>query len=231
MDDGATPPAALLLPEEDARLARCYIARQTNRSACLRVLQAARTHPASDIFEEPVSEADVPGYRLVVTSPMWLGRILQELRGTGSRGLVRTVADFCRALNQVWRNCFLFNPAGHVLRDYATRIMTDVRREWDRRKDKFVATDDPGSEYCVVCGTGRTLEHSRFLRCHERATGRGCGQYWHTLCGSFDALVDDADEELLCPSCDRDGAWATRARARGPCQNRVFLCGVFVFVR
>ena len=72
-----------------------------------------------EIFKEPVSESDVPGYREIITNPMDFGtmrsKIEQGKYGEGSDAAAKFYEDFLL----VFDNCYQFNDGGGEVVDEA----------------------------------------------------------------------------------------------------------------
>lgn len=79
-----------------------------------------------DIFRDPVSETDVPGYHKIISRPMDFGtmksKVAQGKYGKGSLAAAKFYDDFLL----VFDNCHKFNDGGGEVVDEAILVMTAV---------------------------------------------------------------------------------------------------------
>ena len=104
-------------------------------TSCASFLHSFNVNPPSlfvcrldtyDIFKDPVTESEVPGYHAIITRPMDFGtmrsKVVQGKYGKGSNAAAKFYNDFLL----VFDNCHKFNGGGGEVVDEAMLILKAV---------------------------------------------------------------------------------------------------------
>lgn len=86
---------------------------------------------------DPVA-LNIPTYFTIVKKPMDLSTVQKKL----DEGAYTHASDFDKDVNQIFKNCELFNPPGNLVRHYGDTLKDVYKGQW-ARKDRWIADHAP----------------------------------------------------------------------------------------
>ncbi|KAK0412048.1 hypothetical protein QR680_006005 [Steinernema hermaphroditum] len=92
---------------------------------------------STEVFTQPVSEADVPGYRSVIKKPMDLSKMQSKIE----EGLYATCSEFMADFKRMISNCKFFNQHNEFYLNYAALYEKDCKPILDQMQLEEKDTD------------------------------------------------------------------------------------------
>lgn len=101
---------------------------------CLKLLHRIQKKDLNGFFLTPVDTVAlmIPDYHKIITYPMDLGTVEKKLK----TDQYTTIDEFANDVNQIWKNCFLYNGPDHFVSQAASALEPTFKKQFELIKKK-----------------------------------------------------------------------------------------------